>query len=159
MKIWSDLKLQKTCNSSYIPWVVVETTMSDEVERKLVGYQNPLVFTFCQITGWVFQTWYVCGKGWANIWLNWQFSRKKMFFYKQATSTHRNAWLHSNSSQYAIIFPHTAQKMEFSIKDFLSKCDQIRRKLPIWSNLLKKLLMENFIFSAVPIISQCRLFF
>ena len=85
--------------------------------------------------------------------------KKKMFFYKRATPTHRNAWLHSNSSQYAIIFPHTAQKMEFSIKDFLSKCDQIRRKLPIWSNLLKKLLMENFIFSAVPIISQCRLFF
>ena len=33
-----------------------------------------------------------------------------------------------------------------SITDFLSKCDQIRRKLPIWSYLLKKSLMENFIF-------------
>ena len=39
--------------------------------------------------------------------------------------------------------------MEFSIKDFFSKCDQIRRKLRIWSNLLKKSLMENFIFSTV----------
>ena len=39
--------------------------------------------------------------------------------------------------------------MKFSIKDFLSKCDQIRRKLRIWSHLLKKLLMENFIFCAV----------
>ena len=28
----------------------------------------------------------------------------------------------------------------------LSKCDQIRRKLRIWSYLLKKSLMENFIF-------------
>ena len=36
--------------------------------------------------------------------------------------------------------------MKFSIKDFFSKCDQIRRKLRIWSHLLKKSLMENFIF-------------
>ena len=42
-----------------------------------------------------------------------------------------------------------AQKMKFSIKDFFSKCDQIRRKLQIWSHLLKKSLMENFIFRAV----------
>ena len=45
----------------------------------------------------------------------------------------------------------TAQKMKFSIKDFFSKCDQIRRKLRIWSHLLKKSLMENFIFCAVGI--------
>ena len=43
----------------------------------------------------------------------------------------------------------TAQKMKFSIKDFFSKCDQIRRKLRIWSRLQKKSLMENFIFCAV----------
>ena len=36
--------------------------------------------------------------------------------------------------------------MKFSIKDFFSKCDQIRRKLWIWSHSLKKSLMENFIF-------------
>ena len=46
-------------------------------------------------------------------------------------------------------FTSTAQKMKFSIKDFLSKCDQIRRFLRIWSHLLKKSLMENFIFCAV----------
>ena len=33
----------------------------------------------------------------------------------------------------------TAQKINFSVKDFFSKCDQIRRKL-------KNVLMENFIF-------------
>ena len=44
---------------------------------------------------------------------------------------------------------YTAQKMKFSIKDFFSKCDQIRRKLRIWSHLLKKSLMENFIFCEV----------
>ena len=36
--------------------------------------------------------------------------------------------------------------MKLSIKDFLCKCDQIRSKLRIWSHLLKKSLMENFIF-------------
>ena len=43
----------------------------------------------------------------------------------------------------------TAQKMKSFIKDFFSKCNQIRRKLRIWSHLLKKSLMENFIFCAV----------
>ena len=44
---------------------------------------------------------------------------------------------------------YTVQKMKFSIKDFFSKCDQIRRKLRIWSHLLKISLMESFIFCAV----------
>ena len=43
----------------------------------------------------------------------------------------------------------TAQKIKFSIKDFFSKCDQIRRKLWIWSHLLKKSVMENLILCAV----------
>ena len=43
----------------------------------------------------------------------------------------------------------TTQKITFSIKDFFSKCDQIRRKLRIWSHLLKKFLIENFIFCPV----------
>ena len=40
---------------------------------------------------------------------------------------------------------YTAQKMKFSIKDFFSKCDQ-SSFLWIWSHLMKKSLMENFIF-------------
>ena len=39
--------------------------------------------------------------------------------------------------------------MKSSIKDFSSKCDQIRRKVRIWSHLLKKSLMQNFIFREV----------
>ena len=39
----------------------------------------------------------------------------------------------------------TAQKIKFSMKDFFSKCGQIRGKLWIWSHLLKK----SFIFCAV----------
>ena len=44
---------------------------------------------------------------------------------------------------------YTAQKMKFSIKDFFSKCDQIRKEMRIWSHLLKKHLIENFIFCVV----------
>ena len=39
--------------------------------------------------------------------------------------------------------------MKSSIKDFFRKCDQIRRKLRIWWHLLKKSLMEYFIFCAL----------
>ena len=45
--------------------------------------------------------------------------------------------------------PSTALKMKFSIKNFFSKCDQIRIFLRIWSHLLRKSLMESFIFCAV----------
>ena len=40
-------------------------------------------------------------------------------------------------------------EIKFSVKDFVSKCDQIRMKLQIWSHLSKKPLMENFSFCAV----------
>ena len=43
----------------------------------------------------------------------------------------------------------TTQKMKFFIMGFFNKCDQIHRKLQIWSHLLKKTLIENFIFCAV----------
>ena len=37
-------------------------------------------------------------------------------------------------------------KNEVSVKDFFSKYDQIRSFLRIWSHLLKKSLMKNYIF-------------
>ena len=40
---------------------------------------------------------------------------------------------------------YTVQEMTFSIKDFFGKCDQICSFQPIWSHLLKKSFMENFI--------------
>ena len=43
----------------------------------------------------------------------------------------------------------TTQKMKFSIKDFFSKCDQIRSFMRIWSHLLKESLMENSTFCVV----------
>ena len=39
--------------------------------------------------------------------------------------------------------------MKFSINDFYSKFEQIPKKLRIWSHLLKKSSMKNFIFRAV----------
>ena len=47
--------------------------------------------------------------------------------------------------------------MKFSIMNFSSKCDQIRRKLRIWSHLLKKSLMENFIFCAGTVVEKVKL--
>ena len=43
----------------------------------------------------------------------------------------------------------TAQNMKCSIKDFFSECDRIHKKLLVWSHLLKKSSMENFIFCAM----------
>ena len=53
-------------------------------------------------------------------------------------------WCHCEGTSY--FWLSNAQKMKFSIMDFLSKCDQIQSFLRIWSYLLKKSLMENFIF-------------
>ena len=47
---------------------------------------------------------------------------------------------------------YTGQKIKFSIKDFFSEYDQVRRKLRIWSHLLKESFMEIFFFV------QCNLF-
>ena len=48
--------------------------------------------------------------------------------------------------------------MKFPVKDFFSKYDQTRSFLRIWSYLLEKPFMENFIFYAVVdlrVISKC----
>ena len=43
----------------------------------------------------------------------------------------------------------TAQKINFSAKDFFTKCEEILIKLRIWSHLLRKFFMEIFIFYGV----------
>ena len=58
----------------------------------------------------------------------------------------------SNNYSFKCLW-HCTKKMKFSIEDFFSKCDKIRSFLRIWSHLLKKSLMENFISV------QCELFF
>ena len=44
--------------------------------------------------------------------------------------------------------------MKFPLKHFSGKCDRIRRKLRIWSHLLEKSLMENFIFRIVRVLNS-----
>ena len=51
------------------------------------------------------------------------------------------------------------KKMEFCIKGFFSKYDQIRSFMRIWSHLLKKSLMKTFIFCAVPFLHGTFLIF
>ena len=59
------------------------------------------------------------------------------------------------SSCFSFSLLLTAQKIKFSFKDFFSKCDQIRGFLQIWSHLLNKYLVENFIFCAVYPYESC----
>ena len=46
-------------------------------------------------------------------------------------------WLKGHEDNSFLQVSVTAQKMKFSIKDFFSKCDQIRSFLQIWSHLMK----------------------
>ena len=80
---------------------------------------------------------------------------KNIFFtdqFRATASALRNRLL--KNLKYMEASPVTEQKIKFSIKDFFSKCDQIRKKLRIWSHLLKKCFMENFIFCAVSYLSS-----
>ena len=69
---------------------------------------------------------------------------------------------HKNLKNLIIVYASlTTQKMKFPIEDFFSKCDQICRKLRIWSHSLKKSLMENLIVCIVAeldseFLLQCR---
>ena len=52
----------------------------------------------------------------------------------------------NNNKNVPFLNRATAQKLKFSIKTFFSNCDHIHNFLWIWSHLLKKSLMQNFIF-------------
>ena len=54
-----------------------------------------------------------------------------------------------NGNNFYALRKVTAPEVKFSIEDFFTKCDEIPWKLWIWSHLLKKSLMESFIFCAV----------
>ena len=71
-----------------------------------------------------------------------------MLFSTVKNSVRKTADINYELDQLNLLFEclYIAQKVKFSIKDFFSECDQIRRKMWIWSYLLKKSLMENFVF-------------
>ena len=51
---------------------------------------------------------------------------------------------------FSILLQTRHQKeMKFSIKDYFSECDQVRRRLQVSSHLLDKSLTESFMFCAV----------
>ena len=96
----------------------------------------PIIDALAKSTGFTFFGWTIIGFP-RILWLGVSFKLFRKFQHKR---------LHFFDIICPSFDPHTAQKMKFSIKDFLRKCDQICRKLRIWSHLLKKSLMENFIF-------------
>ena len=104
----------------------------------------------------------------VHSWIIWPIYCKKLFKinrngswhvfrlmdFRELTINHESQWEFQLIILEILSHPnqvHCIKKwsMKFSIKDFLSKCDQICRKLRIWSHLLKISLMENFIFYAV----------
>ena len=85
------------------------------------------------------------------IWIKAKISDKALLTVDKWTS---NQWL-NDRVKLMTTSNITGQKVKLSIKDFFKKCDQIRKKMRIWSHLLKKSLMGNFINCAVYIIYKC----
>ena len=54
--------------------------------------------------------------------------------------------------EFQVVGLYIFKKLKFSIKNFFSKCDQMRRELRIWSYLLKKSLMQNIFYAVVTVI-------
>ena len=79
----------------------------------------------------------------------WQWFRLEIRLKPLSSVNHTTKTIHHHHHQRSTDANRTAQKKKFSIKDSFRKCDQIRRVVRIWSHLLKKSLMENFIFCAV----------
>ena len=80
--------------------------------------------------------------------------RFTLLYWSPLLARSRRLWFHENCPGNSGNISesessNTAQKIKFSFTDLFSKCDQIRRKLQIWSHLLKKYVMENFIFCVV----------
>ena len=70
--------------------------------------------------------------------------------YNKSNASYEQRFLRAISQFFeTVTLATTTEKMKFPIKDFFSKCNQIRKKLRIWLHLLKESLTENFIFSGV----------
>ena len=101
-----------------------------------------------------------------RFWHYWRSRRKKNWTYTGRPSAIQNVFWMCYVRPMYVLFPEGSiyhmfhynkricinkskphchcTKNEVSIKDFFSKCDQIRRILRIWSHFLKKSLTENF---------------
>ena len=108
---------------------------------KMVGRMSSLLCNFCGLNS--------TEKSSSKSFIS---SDTSIFFiaFNISSSTHMNLFKSGYSNLFFIV--HCTKKMKFSIEDFFSKCDRIRRKLRIWSHLLKKFLMKNFVFCAVVLV-------
>ena len=87
------------------------------------------------------------GKNTSTHYLNWKNNLLRVYFshFIAKHDTIVKDIFHRLGTQFCTVYcPVIGQ-------DFFIKCDQIRRKLRIWSHLLKKSLMENFVFCAVSV--------
>ena len=77
---------------------------------------------------------------------NWGFLQTEIYLTRPNRSNPVSARPKMNTQKAFITLQ---KKWSFSLRFSLSKCDQIRSFLRIWSHLLKKSMMENFTFCAV----------
>ena len=73
------------------------------------------------------------------------------------TISSENVTKSAENCRFGQIYLRNNGKLHFlcsAIKDFFSKCDQIRRKLRIWSRLLRKYLMGIFFFCVLCVLSE-----
>ena len=83
-----------------------------------------------------------------NIWKRLSPAPKKVFLPHLGFGLKVCKFCSHYNSESVLKGPHYT-KTKFSITDFFSKCYQIHCFLQIWSHLLKKPVIENFIFYAV----------
>ena len=91
--------------------------------------------------------WNFCYGSWCRQWIK-KWVNSDLEFLMLKTDVYSWCFVHSSKCQQLITI---VQKMKFSIENFFCKCDQIHSFLRIWSHLLTKSLMENFIFCAAKV--------
>ena len=102
---------------------------------------NSCKFLIYALLGWNLQILFLSNA--FFVYINDRLIRTWFWYWLDQLNSLVNVWF-SASLQFS-----TTQKMKFSNKGFFSKCDPIRSFLRIWSHLLKKSLMKNFIFCSV----------
>ena len=96
-------------------------------------------FPHCRFFGMIWLAWVTrCGSNTLNN--NYAKFKSSNFFKPNFQHTH---------SSHSSLQKKKKKKKKKSIKDFFSNCDQISRKLRIWSHLLKKSLIVNLRFCVV----------
>ena len=88
-----------------------------------------------------------------QIWLTFQSSEIILIFQVTENTRRKSKYCTVIVQSYVLVYLryHTVQKMKVK-KNFFRKYDQIRSFLRIWRHLLRKSLMENFIFCVASVL-------